>query len=79
MPAPEDFDLYLEFVTTYKNIYRSLRQDLDDWSSAEAGGPVVPLIKLEIQRICEDGASFIVMWLLPSAQSPDARVFLLKS
>ena len=35
--------------------------------------------KLEIHRVCEDGATFINTWFLPFAQSIDERVFLRKS
>jgi len=72
-------DLYLEFVTAYKTIYRSLRQHLDRSNFGAAGGLAPLITRLEIHRVCEDGAAFINMWLLPFAQSLDDRVFLRKS
>lgn len=72
-------DLYLEFVAAYKAVYRSLRQRLDRLNFDAAGGLAPLVTKFEIHRVCEDGAAFINMWLLPFAQSLDDRVFLRKS
>ena len=69
----------MEFVTAYKIIYRSLRQHLDRLNLGATGGLAPLITKLEIQRVCEDGAAFINTWLLPFARSPDDRVFLYKS
>lgn len=79
MDASENKSLYLEFVAAYGTIYHSLRRRLDNLSPAEAGGPAGLLAKLEIHRVCEDGATFINMWFLPMAESADDRVFLHKS
>lgn len=72
-------NLFLEFVATYKTIHRSLRRHFDNLSSIEPGGLAALLTQVEIHRVCEDGATFIDTWFLPLAQSPDDRVFLLKS
>jgi hypothetical protein len=72
-------DIYLEFVATYKSIYRSLRQHLDHLCLAKTGGPMILITKLEIHRVCEDGAIFIKTWFLPLAKSPYDHVFLCKS
>ena len=72
-------DLHLEFVTAYKTIYRSLQQHLDRSNLGAAGGLEPLTTKLEIHRVCEDGATFINTWFLPLAQSLDDYVFLRKS
>ena len=72
-------DIYLELVAAYKSIYRSLLQHLDHLGLVEGGGPMTTITKLEIYRVCEDGAIFIKTWLLPSAKSLDYHVFLRKS
>lgn len=77
--AKHSEDIYLELVAAYKTIYRSLRQHLDNLDLVEAGGPMALITKLEIYRVCEDGAVFIKTWLLPSAKSLADHVFLCKS
>ena len=72
-------DLYLEFVAAYKAVYRPLQQHLDCLNLDTASGLAPLITKLEIYRVCEDGATFINTWFLPFAHSLDGRVFLRKS